>query len=263
MHALAAAEILAVWERGADQHPAERALALLEAACPERAYDDLLQLSVGERDALLLAARESTFGGELAALARCPDCTELLEFAVRAADLRAGPASEDVSIPASQTFSVTLPPAGQTGLAAHMVFRLLTAGDLIAVQNVTDVQNVTNADAARRALADRCIVEATWGGVDVPAGELPADLLAALAAEMSARDPQAETLLDLTCPACGGQWQAIFDIAAFFWAELAAEAKRLLREVDALARAYGWREADILTLSPRRRQAYLELVWTS
>ena len=88
-------------------------------------------------------------------------------------------------------------------------------------------------------------------------------MLAALAAEMSARDPQAEVLLDLTCPGVRREWQAVFDIAAYFWAELAAEAKRLLREVDALARAYGWREADILALSPRRRQAYLELVWTS
>jgi hypothetical protein len=103
----------------------------------------------------------------------------------------------------------------------------------------------------------------TWGGVDVLANELPNDLLAALAAEMAARDPQAEILLDLTCPACGTPWQALFDVAAFFWAEVAAEAKRLLREVDALARAYGWREADILALSPRRRQAYLELIWTS
>ena len=80
---------------------------------------------------------------------------------------------------------------------------------------------------------------------------------------MSARDPQAEVLLDLTCPACGASWQTVFDIAAYFWAELTAEAKRLLREVDALARAYGWREVDILALSPGRRQAYLELVWTS
>ena len=117
--------------------------------------------------------------------------------------------------------------------------------------------------ATRRALADRCILEATWGGVEATADDLPDDLLAALAAEMSARDPQAEVLLDLTCPACGARWQTVFDIAAYFWAELTAEAKRLLREVDALARAYGWCEADILALSPRRRQAYLELVWTS
>ena len=53
-----------------------------------------------------------------------------------------------------------------------------------------------------------------------------------------------------------------FDIVALFWAELAAEANRLLREVDTLAASVQLAEADILALSPRRRQAYLELVWT-
>jgi hypothetical protein len=257
MQALSAAEILRVWEHGAYRRPAERALALLAAACPERAYDSLLELTVGERDALLLAARERTFGDDLAALARCPACGETLEFSTRAAELLVGPAVDDAGEPAPRAYRVTLPPAGQPDPATSVVYRLPTAGDLIALQDVPDVA------ATRRALADRCILEATWGGVEATADDLPDALLAALADEMSARDPQAETVLELTCPACGGKWQALFDIAAFFWAELAAEAKRLLREVDALARAYGWREADILALSPRRRHAYLELVWTS
>ena len=91
MRALSAAEILDVWERGADRHPAERALALLAAACPEWSDDQLLALSVGGRDALLLAAREHTFGGDLTGTARCPGCAELLEFSARTSDLRAGP----------------------------------------------------------------------------------------------------------------------------------------------------------------------------
>ncbi|HEX2516118.1 MAG TPA: phage baseplate protein, partial [Chloroflexota bacterium] len=37
-------------------------------------------------------------------------------------------------------------------------------------------------------------------------------------------------------------------------------ARRLLREVHTLARAYGWREAEILALPGRRRQTYLDLV---
>ena len=94
------------------------------------------------------------------------------------------------------------------------------------------------------------MIEASWAGAAAAPGDLPDEVLAALADEMSARDPQAEVLLDLTCPTCGASWQTVFDIAAYFWAELAAEAKRLLREVDALARVYGWREADILALSP-------------
>jgi hypothetical protein len=43
------------------------------------------------------------------------------------------------------------------------------------------------------------------------------------------------------------------------WTELRAHARRLLREVDVLARAYGWTEPDVLALDERRRAAYLEL----
>ena len=76
MHALAAPEILEVWEHSAERRPAERSLALLAAACPERTYDGLLEMIVGDRDTLLLAVRELTFGHELTALARCPACAE-------------------------------------------------------------------------------------------------------------------------------------------------------------------------------------------
>jgi hypothetical protein len=37
-------------------------------------------------------------------------------------------------------------------------------------------------------------------------------------------------------------------------------ARQILREVDQLARTYGWREPDILALGPARRRAYLGLV---
>jgi hypothetical protein len=52
----------------------------------------------------------------------------------------------------------------------------------------------------------------------------------------------------------------LFDIGEFFWTEIAVQAQRLLREIDALARAYGWTEREILSLPGQRRQAYLELV---
>jgi hypothetical protein len=73
-------------------------------------------------------------------------------------------------------------------------------------------------------------------------------------------DPQADVQLALTCPACGHQWEATFDIASFFWSEIDSWAHRILREVHTLASAYGWREADILAMSPQRRQLYLEMV---
>lgn len=256
MHTLSVADILDVWERSSGQAPAEQALMLLAAACPERTGAELTALPLGARDALLLTVRQRLFGEKLASFARCPACGEALEFSIQIDDLRAGPPDDETPSTAAQTFRATLHPMGPDGPAAHLTYRLPSGGDLIALQGIAEPA------AFRVALAERCVSAATWGGTAVAPGDLSDDVLAALAAEMSARDPQAEVLLDLTCPACGASWQTVFDIATYFWAELAAEAKRLLREVDALARAYGWREADILALSPGRRRAYLELVWT-
>jgi len=73
-------------------------------------------------------------------------------------------------------------------------------------------------------------------------------------------DPQSHIELALTCPACEQDWQVVFDIASYLWSEIQTWALRILHEVHILASAYGWREADILALSPLRRQLYLERV---
>ncbi len=61
-------------------------------------------------------------------------------------------------------------------------------------------------------------------------------------------------------PQCPHRWPVTLDIASFFWNEIAVQAKRLCHEVHVLARAYAWREADILAMSERRRQYYLNMV---
>jgi hypothetical protein len=76
---------------------------------------------------------------------------------------------------------------------------------------------------------------------------------------MARQDPQAEIRINLSCPQCDQQWSDYFDIGSFFWTEITVMAKRLLADVDALARRYGWREADILAMTPWRRHTYLQL----
>ncbi len=82
---------------------------------------------------------------------------------------------------------------------------------------------------------------------------------AALEAVLAQADPLAETLLDLQCPACGATFAADLDIGAFVWQEIEAAARRLLLQIDTLARTYGWTEADVLALPPVRRAAYLRM----
>jgi hypothetical protein len=249
MRALSAAELLDAWEQGMGQTPIQQALALLAPACPERSPEALARLSIGRRDAGLLALRERTFGPRLLSLATCPACGERLELAFDVADVQSsslflgGDGGEGHADPLSMTVD-----------GYELRFRLPNSLDLEAVADCAD------AAAARQALLQRCLLDARHRGGEVAAGQLPSAVEEAMVETMALADPQADIVLDLSCPACDQRWGAIFDIAFFFWGELDAWARRTLREVHLLASAYGWGEAEILALSPWRRQAYLEMV---
>ena len=57
MRAISASELLNIWEQGLSKSSVERALMLLGTACPETSPEALAQLSIGQRDALLLMLR--------------------------------------------------------------------------------------------------------------------------------------------------------------------------------------------------------------
>lgn len=242
MRPLSAHDLLEVWEAGEPRHPLDRALTILAAACPELSWDELAALSVGQRDARLLAVCEQTSGPRLEGFVECPRCAEDLEFGVAVADLRApDPGTSEEAWELS---------VGDLSLR----FRLPNSRDLGAAAGCADPV------AARGLLARRCVLQASRDGLPVAPDELPAGAVSTLGERMVEHDPQAEVLLDLRCPACEHRWEALFDVASFLWEELATQAERLMREVHALAVAYGWSETEILDLNVRRRRSYLEMV---
>lgn len=242
MRSLSAQNMLQIWETGQSQHPIDRAITMLTFAYPEKSLDELASLSIGQRDTSLLTLREITLGEKMESYAECPQCAERLEFTVNVADIRL-----TEPIPAiNQEYLLT---SGNLQLR----FRLPNSKDLAAVVGYQDVNK------ARYLIGQRCVLEVNRDGVALDDKELSPDLMTVLAQQMAECDPQAEILLNLTCPACNHHWQILFDIVAFFWSEISVQAKRLLREVHTLARFYGWREADILAMSAVRRQFYLDL----
>jgi hypothetical protein len=82
MHPLSASDIVRIWERGQGKPYLERAMLLLSAIFPETERDELAELSVGQRDAFLLALREKTLASQMQAYARCPQCSEHLEITI-------------------------------------------------------------------------------------------------------------------------------------------------------------------------------------
>ncbi|MBI2925766.1 MAG: phage baseplate protein [Verrucomicrobia bacterium] len=199
-------------------------------------------MTIGQRDARLLDLRARMFGPLLKCLAACPSCRQDLEWNLPVSDLGCDAATET-----AQTHSLR---AGD-----HAVeFRLPTTGDLTRLLPEVDVE------VNRQQLLHACLVAVRRGEQPVSTAELPDEVASAVAVRMVELDPQAEILLHLHCPQCGQEWQALFDIASFFWTELQAAAQRLLLEVHELARTYGWQEADILAMSAPRRHAYLEML---
>lgn len=237
-----ASELLNAWERGLGQSPPQRALTLLAATSPETPPEALAKLSIGQRDASLLALREWIFGPQVASLATCLACGERLELNFNINDIRATTGSEQ-----GEPLSFELDDY-------EVQFRLPNSLDLLAIAGCLDVSE------GRGLLLARCILRAQQEGEARTADQLPAGVVEALVERMARADPQADVQLALSCPLCGHRWLTPFDILSFFWAEVNAWAWRILREVHSLARAYGWREADILAMSQWRRHVYLEMI---
>jgi hypothetical protein len=250
MRAPSATDLLLAWERGLDQSPTRRALALLGTCSPGITQDRLVALPVGVRDTLLLRLRDSLFGNSVSAVSQCPKCIEKLDVAFSIDDV--------IDMHAIQMEVGSVEFRAQTHqLHAHgyeITYRVPTSADLLAISE-------TPADIVPQAvLLQRCVVDVQFDGEPMPVNELPDSITAAISQEMADADPQARIELALVCPGCRYAWHALFDVAAFLWSEVHVWAKRILHEVHTLARTYGWREVDILAMSARRRQIYLDLI---
>jgi hypothetical protein len=199
---------------------------MLAAACPEASSESLARLTIGQRDARLLALREMMFGSKLTGVTDCPKCREKIDLSFNCSGIH--PQTE-IESPAE--FAVQ-------SNGRDVRFRLPTSADLLAVNSSEQ-------------LLERCLLSR--------GNHLTKDLLPAIVEKMSSAEPMADLHLALNCPNCEHKWEAAFDIVAFLWREISAAARRLLHEVHTLASAYGWTEPEILSLSPARRRAYLEM----
>lgn len=189
--------------------------------------------------ALLFAARHG-----LAAAADAPiDVRDRAVLALRAALFGDAMAARLTCSECGETLDATLSAAMLAAPApARGKLKAPTSRDL------ADALGLGRA-AARRLLAARA------AGRDVVSDE-EAD---AIEAELEAAGAPGDIRIAFACPACGADASAGIDPGAWLWRELDAAAAGIMADVAALARAYGWSEADALALSPARRARYLDL----
>src|SRR5215207_6169461 len=166
-------ELLDAWAAGCTLPAAERTQPLLRAA--GAADDGPRELSLGERERLLVALRERLFGPVLSARASCPACGVALELTIATSELLA--------------VASTSEPLGVRAEGFVVSCRPLRPADLV------DAAATGSAASARELLVARAVLTAEYDGQPVTADALPVEVVAAIAAALSEADPLADVEL--------------------------------------------------------------------
>ena len=232
--------------------PARRANQLLHRCLQPGQRHVVPELTVGDREALLLQLRSLTFGDHLECLVSCPrpECEAVMQVDL---DVR------DVLLPAyadpRPEHQLTLD--RPDGSKVCLRLRLPRAGDLDRVSARTDP------DAGAADLLGSCVHEVSIDGSPVLLSALDDDLLSEVERLLAELDPQGEIELALECSECGSAFVVLFDAGTFLLQELDERAAQLLVDVHTLASHYHWQEREILALGPARRARYLDLISAS
>jgi hypothetical protein len=236
MRALTGELLLSAWDRGTAEHDINRALTMLAFAMPETSREELAELSIAERNALLLQLRAITFGPVLNGYATCSACAAPLEFALPVDSLLA--------------YEQQLPAAPREWSEDAQTFHLrpVNSNALLAALSASD------AEQAEERLLSCCL---TISGLHQASVEFSP---ASVREKFEQVNASAEIVCTLDCPACAKRETLDLDIVRFLWTEVRRAALRLLCEIHELACAYGWSERAIVTMSPSRRNAYREML---
>ncbi|MDA4121764.1 MAG: hypothetical protein OK456_01135 [Thaumarchaeota archaeon] len=225
--------------------PAQRTTAILDRVTKlegtpgsKKNLELVRQLTVGDRVALMLHLRRLTFGDKMECIVTCPRCAAEMSVGL-SADLLTQTGRREMKNDAEVKI-------GESVL--HV--RAITGADL------EDVMTSTGDMSAEEALVRSCIVSS-----DRPLpSRLTPEMIAAVSAKLEELDPQAEIVLDLSCPSCGHQFKTPFFIEDFLFREVRSRVPRLEKEVHWIAFNYHWNPDEILSLPVGERGRYIEMI---
>ncbi|MEH0830377.1 MULTISPECIES: hypothetical protein [unclassified Micromonospora] len=219
-----------LWPLGCSRRAGARVGGLLLRLYGEKTRRDAL----GVRNQRMLALHRAVVGRPIEAVVGCPGCNADNEFVV--------PVDEICALPGPSAEAAVRLKVGDSAVR----FRLPMMADLEALAGSSYATGI-------RRLAARTCLES-----DPPS--LDAAGLTRLAQEWEALDPAGSIRVDLSCAECTRAIAANVDPAEFVARDLDRTVEGLLRDVDVIARAYGWSEDAILGLAAERRRWYVGLI---
>jgi hypothetical protein len=250
MRALVGEAVLTAWERTRELPEQEAALAVLALALPEHNINELANLPLSERNALLLELRAATLGWRMHGFAVCPECDAQLELVLDARELAEGIRGEDTPRPNEI--------AGYTMRAANTL-------DLLAATAAESEEHARSILVARtvnvtRAELDQANQFASPRRTGHWLESQPQPIVDLLLDRFEQMNAAAEIRAQFHCADCRSRACVDVDIVHFFLREIAGAARRLMTDIHELASAYGWSERSIAIMSDARRAAYVEML---
>lgn len=195
-------------------------------------------MPVGSRIAWLLAIADLEGDGPFTLALRCPrpECREEMEIEVTREEVLS-----------------TLPPVSADPLETE------AEGTPFALRRPTGSDQLRWLSAGPAALNRRAILQTliVEGQRELTDGQVDA-----LEAALDEHDPLLRFTVTIECPACGVTSEHETSLTDCALTVLQRAQQRVIEEVHVLARAYGWREPDILALPSWRRARYLGLIAT-
>ncbi|PPS67825.1 MULTISPECIES: hypothetical protein [Streptomyces] len=228
------ARLLDAWEEAAAVPPAARAAVLVCHGGFAEDVESALGLPLGDVCALAGRMYAEDFGEALEAVVACRGCDAQLDVRLPVSTLWTASPERERRVPGPRNRELSV--------------RALTARDLLAAGRVPD--------PAGELLA-RCVTDSAGKPVDTRG--LGPEEVARVEEAAEQLSGAAAAVVRTSCPDCGAAPLMPVDMGGLLWDRVASAASALVSEVAALAAAFGWREQDVLHMSPQRRRMYLRL----
>lgn len=237
---LDAQNIINIWDQGSRLGPGARALYIAAVATPGITIQELEQVRLSERDALLLAIRAQTLGNLMTAVTPCPDCGERAEITFSAEQIGLG-----ISVDLKPVVTEIIECEGH-----EVELNPITAGNLARLDDMTSI-----------ATGSEFLLQQAVISIDGKSAiAINKEMLGPIDMALEQLDPLASINLLVTCHKCNHDWPMAFDAGQYFWEEIKTLAHNLMLDVAELAKNFHWSESEILAMSARRRRMYLEMI---
>ena len=217
-------------------------------------------LLIADRQYLLLKLRELTLGDFIRASFHCPwsNCGQKLMVSF---------STHEIPVVASAdkgpTHTVDLSPEAAFAVEPdrtyrEVVFRLPNGSDQERLASIA-IQDEIRAQVR---LLQRCIhrIGPLQNPDEETIGRLSPRARQEIEQHMEAIAPRVELMMESTCPECGRDYAAPFDVQQFFLGELRTSRDLLYREVHYLAFHYHWSEREIMEMPRQKRRTYIEIL---